>query len=447
LHHILKNQNAFELANWLIQCNRIIFGMGLISTVGEYHKKQRKMLNPVFSDQNLRSMLPIFNEITYKLRHAISLAIKDGPQEINVLHWTTRVAAELIAQIGLGYSIDNLDDGPADEYSLAVQDLMPTLAPLFALRRFVPFLVKLAPPGFWKFLIKLGPRKSVKRAQQLVDIMDRTSVKIFKVKKLALQQGNVAANKDLMSILLNATMEATEEDRLQDAELISQMTSLMFAATTTTASTVAHVLSNLAEHPDVQEKLRQELIQARKSNDDLDYNDRSSLRYLDAICRETLRLNPPTAFFNREASEDIRVPLSPPITGKNGTDIHEIHIPKGTGIMVGVIGANCNPEIWGDDSYQWKPDRWLSPLPDTVIQTHFPGIYSNMMSFSGGERSCIGFNFVQLEMRIVLSILVESFTFSSTDKEIVWNMSGVVSPGVQGQPGPQLPLIISAVQQ
>jgi len=102
LHHILKDQNTFELANWLIQCNRIVFGICLTGTVGDHHKKQRKMLNPVFSSANLRNMLPIFNEITYKLRDAIALAIKDGPQEIDVLHWTTRVAVELIAQIGLG---------------------------------------------------------------------------------------------------------------------------------------------------------------------------------------------------------------------------------------------------------------------------------------------------------------------------------------------------------
>jgi cytochrome P450 len=45
--------------------------------------------------------------------------------------------------------------------------------------------------------------------------------------------------------------------------------------------------------------------------------------------------------------------------------------------MVGVLGANRNPEIWGDDAYEWKPERWLSPLPDSVTQAHMPGIYSN----------------------------------------------------------------------
>jgi len=77
------------------------------------------------------------------------------------------------------------------------------------------------------------------------------------------------------------------------------------------------------------------------------------------------------------ARRDIVIPLLMPITGRDGTVVREIYVPSGTTIMIGVLGANRNPKIWGDDAYEWKPDRWLSPLPDTVTQAHFPGIYSN----------------------------------------------------------------------
>lgn len=81
---------------------------------------------------------------------------------------------------------------------------------------------------------------------------------------------------------------------------------------------------------------------------------------------------------HRRARKDSVLPLSMPIKGKNGCDIREIHIPKGTSVMITILGANRNPEIWGDDSDEWKPERWLAPLPDTVMQAHFPSIYSNM---------------------------------------------------------------------
>lgn len=58
----------------------------------------------------------------------------------------------------------------------------------------------------------------------------------------------------------------------------------------TTSGALARVLGTLAQHPDEQDKLRQELTQARKNNGDLNYDDLSWLPYLDAVCRETLRL-------------------------------------------------------------------------------------------------------------------------------------------------------------
>ncbi|KIM86621.1 hypothetical protein PILCRDRAFT_815850 [Piloderma croceum F 1598] len=450
LHHILvKDQYVFEQPNYVIQTNRVLFGMGLFGTLGEYHKKQRKMLNPVFSAKHLRDMLPIFYEITYKVRDAIALRVKDRPQKVDVLHWTTRTALEFIGQSGLGYSFDEFDDGPANEYSLALKNLVPTIFLLAAYLRLMPILVKLGTPRFRRFLMGLVPHKAVRRTQEIVDVMDRTSIQIFEHKRLALQQGDeavlkqVGRGKDIMSILLKANIEATEEDRLQDLELVSQMTTMIFAATDTTSGALARTLSILAEHPDVQDKLRQELIEAREGNGDLDYNHLSSLPYLDSICRETLRLYPPVPYVTREARQDVIVPLSTPITGKSGFGIGRLHIPNGTRIMIGILGANRNPEIWGDDAYEWKPERWLSPLPDSVTQAHIPGIYSNTMTFLGGGRVCIGFKFSQLEMKAVLSVLVESFKFSSTDEKIVWKFGALSSPTVKDCSEPQLPLIVS----
>jgi len=65
---------------------------------------------------------------------------------------------------------------------------------------------------------------------------------------------------------------------------------MIYAATDSTSAVLARTLSILAERPDAQDKLRQEVTEARKGNNDLDYDDLTSLPYLDAICRETLRL-------------------------------------------------------------------------------------------------------------------------------------------------------------
>lgn len=66
--------------------------------------------------------------------------------------------------------------------------------------------------------------------------------------------------------------------------------SLIFAAMDTTSGALSRILYLLAEHPDVQEKLRQEIAEALAQGEHLSYDDLVSLPYLDAVCRETLRL-------------------------------------------------------------------------------------------------------------------------------------------------------------
>lgn len=78
------------------------------------------------------------------------------------------------------------------------------------------------------------------------------------------------------------------------------------------------------------------------------------------------------------AQENVIMPLSNPIKGNDGTMMSEIAVPKGTVVAVGILASNCNEELWGPDALEWKPERWLKPLPEAVIDAHIPGIYSNL---------------------------------------------------------------------
>ena len=69
----------------------------------------------------------------------------------------------------------------------------------------------------------------------------------------------------------------------------------MFAATDTTASAVARTLHLLADHPEVQERLRKEILDARGGHD-VGYDELVALPYLDAVYRETLRVSVHTLF-------------------------------------------------------------------------------------------------------------------------------------------------------
>ena len=76
--------------------------------------------------------------------------------------------------------------------------------------------------------------------------------------------------------------------------------------------------------------------------------------------------------------EDAVIPLHEPIRGKDGNIIRELVIPKGTNIVSNLRACNTNKAIWGEDALEWKPERWLQPLPQSVEDARIPGIYSNL---------------------------------------------------------------------
>ncbi|KIJ60898.1 hypothetical protein HYDPIDRAFT_138406 [Hydnomerulius pinastri MD-312] len=438
MHHIvIKDSSAWEESDEFIETNKLVFGDGLLATLGDHHRKQRKMLNPVFSINHMRYMVPVFKEISTNLRDAIAAQVKGGPREIDMLEWFTRTALELVGQSGLGYSFDSLKEGFVNPYSNAVKNLMPSLFKLVVARQFVKYVVKIGTPNFRRFIARITPWKALHELIDIVEVMDKTSNEVFDAKKKALAKGDeavlqqVGRGKDIMSVLLKANMNAAEEDRLPDSELLGQMTTLVFAAMDTTSGALSRTLLLLASHPEAQERLREEYKQAKAEKGELDYDDIVSLPYLDAVCRETLRLHPPATTVGRVARKDIILPFSTTIKGVDGAELHETLIPKNTDVTISILAANRNREVWGEDALEWKPDRWLKPLPSSVTEAQIPGVYSHLMTFLGGGRACIGFKFSQLEMKIVLTLMVESFRFTPS-KEIIWTLPGVSAPRVKG---------------
>ncbi|KAJ3515520.1 hypothetical protein NMY22_g14433 [Coprinellus aureogranulatus] len=429
-------------------------GKGLFATSGAMHRRQRKMLNPVFSIAHMREMIPIFYDAAEKLRDTFLKKTQDSAQEIDVTTWMARMALELIGQSGMGYSFDPLTEDAAEHpYCKAVKMYIPVLNRMMTSRiYFLPLIHKLnLPPRVLRWLVDIVPWKNLHEIRDIVDTMHETAVKIVENKKKAIREGDesmskqVGRGKDIMSILVKENMEADEADRLPDDEAIGQVNTLTFAATDSTSSALSRILYVLCERPDMQDKLRHEIREAQKEHGNrLSYDILSQLPLMDAVCRETLRLYPPVSIVLRETVSDAILPFSKPIIGVDGKEMTEVLVPKGTVVFPGILASNRNPDIWGPDANEWKPERWLEGLPDSVPNAKVPGIYSHLMTFIGGGRACIGFKFSQLEMKVVLHVLLDKFKFElPKDKTIFWQMAALVTPTVEGDSRPQLPLIIS----
>ncbi|KZT70364.1 cytochrome P450 [Daedalea quercina L-15889] len=450
LHTILiKDEAIWEESPTFIAANLGLFGPGLLSTLGEQHRKQRKMLNPVFSTSHMKVMLPTFYDIVGRLRDALEMRVKNGARELDMANWMGRTALELIGQGGLGYSFDKLVDDKTDPFAESLKLLFPIFAKLGVLTLILPYVRAIVPPSL-RFLASIVPISAVREWKHRTDFVAQKSREVFNLKKHALEQGDEAVaeqigrGKDVMSILMKANTAASEKDSLSDHELVSQMSTLVLAAMDTTSNTLSRIFQLLAQHPEVQQKLRAEIIEACQG-EDLPYDRLMGLPFLDAVCRETLRLHAPLLFSRRVATRDTVVPLSKPIHGTDGMLISQLTVSAGTEVMIGTLGCNTSKAFWGEDALEWKPERWLSPLPESITGAGMPGVSSNLMSFLGGKRACIGFKFAEMEMKVVLSVLLPNFVFSPpVDKEINWIPAPVFYPVVgKDHTNVQLPLRVA----
>lgn len=145
----------------------------------------------------------------------------------------------------------------------------------------------------------------------------------------------------------------------------------------------------MGKHPDVQEKMRTEVLEAfKKEEDELSVQTLMGLTYTNQVLSETLRMYPPIiTFTTRCADEDYRY-------GK-------YLIKKGTSVMVPTYQLHRDPQFWTDPE-TFDPDRF-SPENKHLIK---PGVYQ---PFGLGVRICVGQRLALLEMASVTSQVLRRF--------------------------------------
>ncbi|KAF5313131.1 hypothetical protein D9619_003761 [Psilocybe cf. subviscida] len=490
-HIILREPDAFEEtaifteqaalflsetdAYNFFRTNKVIFGPGLVATTGEQHARQRRLVTPIFGVPHLRQLVPVFYRAAERLADVLhsQASIEGQSATMDMSEWMSRVALESVGQTVLGYSFDPLDSPHNNPYTAAIKELIPTLFSLAIVRELAPFLAKIGPPSFRRKLVEWTPHNAVQRVKNMADVMHKTAQDILERKREEMarddtdDQGARGKAKDIISILLRANEQAKAQnaEQLSDLELTGQMTVLIFGAQDTTASCLSRVLYQLAQpqHRGFQDKIRREIQMAKldvHSEDGvrLDYDALGKLPILDAVLKETLRLFPPVPFVRRSVKKETLIPyvsqcsaLNSDVGGTQEMDmgVKTVRVPAGTILFMSIMGANRLESVWGTDAKEWNPERWLEAMPSAV---KLPGVFQNMMSFLGGGRSCVGYKFALLEMKIILAVLISRFAFSTTQDEIVWNLSQIISPSIREKMGSGLqverkgmPLIVESL--
>ncbi len=208
-------------------------------------------------------------------------------------------------------------------------------------------------------------------------------------------------SKDILGVALRSGTFSEEQ-------LVDQLMTFLVAGHETTASALTWVTYLLAKNPKVQATLRAEIVSALPQDaQSVTATAIDGLRYLQAVCNETLRLYPPVALTVRVAVQD--------------TTIVGHHIPKGTGITLPPWAVNASTELWGEDAAEFRPERWLNPEKSDGASNF------SFMTFLHGPRSCIGEKFARGELACLVAAWVRSFDTRLPDDDFVPEIRGGIS--------------------
>lgn len=194
--------------------------------------------------------------------------------------------------------------------------------------------------------------------------------------------------KDLLSLIVKANMaqDLPDSQRLTDQEIIYQISTFLIAGSETSSNGMSWCLWRLAQDQPLQKRLREELRSI--GNDEPSLEELAALPLLENVIRETLRVDSPVPETVRQATADTHLPISEPITGRDGKIAFTSSIPikKGTLVIEPFTVVHRSKAIWGEDAELFNPDRYNR---ENYPAQKIPGSYGNLLAFNGGARNCM----------------------------------------------------------
>ncbi|KAF9965356.1 hypothetical protein BGZ70_004998 [Mortierella alpina] len=385
IHHVfVTNSYKYVKAARTRRLLGQVTGYGVLLAEGDAHKKQRKMINPAFGLGHIKEMVRRFDGQNVD-RARRSIQVK-GDRTLDI-----------IGQAGFGYDFRSLVN-PDSELSQAYRELFEMTSNIVALLRiFLPFYVYI-------------PFEHNRRRWRAIRAIDRVTSHLISEKKSnaisdAFDSEDEKA-RDLMSILIrgNEQVGSLEDGKLTDQELKDQILTFLAAGHETTSTTVTWMLHVFSTHPEVQKRVRDEMLSEigrPAEGKTLSYDALNALPYLNACVKELLRFVSPVPTTSRVAAEDDTI---------LGYDI-----PKGTQVFLSPAALHKLKSVFGEDAEEFKPERWMDPSKMADSQTNTKFVTSDMnwayVPFLVGPRNCIGSKFALIETKVLLYYILMDLEF------------------------------------
>ena len=349
-HRRFHKGRGLELAKYLL-------GDGLLTSEGEFHRRQRRLAQPAFHQQRIAGYAAAMVRQSGRLSERWA-ELGDRPPVVDIHAEMMRVTLAIVAETLFGADVE----GEAQEIGQAIATSMELFRSYMSLP-FAPLLERLPLPSTRRFL-KARAR------------LDTTIYRLIAERRAAAEDRG-----DLLSMLLLAQDEEGSGG-MTDQQLRDEAMTLFLAGHETTANALTWSWYLLSQHPEVEARLHAELdmvLEQRRA----EAADVHRLPYASAVLAESMRLYPPAWVIGRRAIME-----------------HEVagdRVPRGSSVLVSQWVMHRDPRFFPDPQ-RFNPDRWTEAARAARPRfAYFP--------FGAGPRICIGEQFAWMEGVLVLATL------------------------------------------
>ena len=364
---LVTQHNNFEKSKDYRALRRVL-GNGLLTSEGDFWRRQRKLVQPAFHQARIASYAEVMVAYTERMLatwedgQKISGGLASEPASIDVHEAMMRLTLDIVAKTLFDTDVSR----EAEDVGTALQFLMSKFFRQAAFALLLPSFV---------------PIPTTQQLRRAVKQLDKVIYEIIRRR-----HASETSSDDLLSVFLEA--QDDEGIRMTDRQLHDEIMTLFLAGHETTANALSWTWLLLGQHPDVEEKLAEELRRVLGGRSPA-MADLPRLTYTDMVLKEAMRLYPPVWVIGRRALAPFR--------------LGEYELPAGTNVLMSQRITHRDPRYFPEPE-RFEPDRWKATDPRNLSLPRFA-----YFPFGGGPRVCVGAGFATMEAALLLATIAQRF--------------------------------------
>jgi len=362
-----------------------VFGDGLVTSDGEMWKQQRKILNTFFNITKLYGHLPNISKQTVELMNKHMEKNSTDPHQLpqpagkeegvllDVQHFFHLLLLYIFGRMAFNWDLEKRPEEAEDFLALTLKGSV-----IGGIRIALGIPVERYPilPGT-RFILDMAIRirtTFTKKIEERIEVLNKLSKEELESRP-----------KDITTILL--------ENEVPRKVMIDQMITLLAAGHETTANFCSFTIHALAQYPDIQRKVKNEVDSVLQGREEITKEDIQKMTYLNSVLLEVLRFYNVIPFVSRVAMADFNL-------AEFGWP--ELTIPKDTGIIIPICVLHRDSDYW-ENQAEFQPERFLNNKKGFSSDCFTP--------FITGPRHCIGQSLAIMESCAVVALVCQRYRF------------------------------------